>query len=311
MKYLLDEDTVAKKAVRPRKEKRKNEAHTERVGMNKKSLQGQKTSKHARCALAQDSVAGIEEAYLRVSRLQCQVSILLDNILQDTPADLDETALQYIDPELVRRKRYAASVCVYDCIGLEMLKHCSDAPMLEWWPYRMEYLMESMRAEGRGEAASWEKCPTQGEFSNSGIGKGLTLVGQKWNGEYFECTTLQALGLRIQLGHLKGECVNPERGSRSFTVLHTNRVHLVNIDFCRCDQHVSDRQQLLQSRWYPATVYYPKTCATIELLNQFHILMLAGKISHHEFYLSLERLTDNLEINTPNVSTRLLAHDLE
>lgn len=41
------------------------------------------------------------------------------------PADLDETALQYIDPELVRRKRYAASVCVYDCIGLEMLKHCS------------------------------------------------------------------------------------------------------------------------------------------------------------------------------------------
>ncbi|KAG5222108.1 hypothetical protein IMY05_C3651001300 [Salix suchowensis] len=84
MKYLLDEDTVAKKAVRPRKEKRKNEAHTEQVGMNKKSLQGQKMSEHARCALAQDSVAGIEEAYLRVSRLQCQVSILLDNILQDS-----------------------------------------------------------------------------------------------------------------------------------------------------------------------------------------------------------------------------------
>ncbi|KAF9492640.1 hypothetical protein BDN71DRAFT_1420467 [Pleurotus eryngii] len=123
---------------------------------------------------------------------------------------------------------------------------------------------------------------------------------KKLNGEYFERTTLQALGLRIQLGHLKGECVNPERGPCSFTVLHTNRVHLVNIDFCRCDQHVSDRQQLLQSRWYPATVYYPKTCTTIELLNQFHILTLAGKISHHEFYLSLERLTDNLEINTPN-----------
>ncbi|KAF9486699.1 hypothetical protein BDN71DRAFT_1478942, partial [Pleurotus eryngii] len=190
--------------------------------------------------------------------------------------------------------------------------------MLEWWPYRMEYLMESMRAEGRGEAASWEKCPTCAkeepviyscvECFGSLLECQMCFLERhkrlplhtKWNGEYFECTTLQALGLRIQLGHLKGECVNPERGSRSFTVLHTNRVHLVNIDFCRCDQHVSDRQQLLQSRWYPATVYYPKTCATIELLNQFHILMLAGKISHHEFYLSLERLTDNLEINTPN-----------
>lgn len=37
-----------------------------------------------RQALAQDSVAGIEEAYLRVSRLRCQVSILLDDILQDS-----------------------------------------------------------------------------------------------------------------------------------------------------------------------------------------------------------------------------------
>ncbi|KAG5221504.1 hypothetical protein IMY05_C4386000400 [Salix suchowensis] len=107
--------------------------------------------------------------------------------------DLDETALQYIDPELVRRKRYAAS----------------NAPMLEWWPYRMEYLMESMRAEGRGRQLHGKSVRRAQRRSQNR--EGLTLVGQKWNGEYFECTTLQALGLRIQLGHLKGECVNPER----------------------------------------------------------------------------------------------------
>lgn len=132
------------------------------------------------------------------------------------------------------------------------------------------------------------------------------IVSQRWNGECFERTTLRDLGLRIQLGHLDGECVNPERGPRLFTVLHTNGIHLVHVDFCHCDQCISDQQQLLRSRWYPATVHYPRTCATIELLNHFHVLALAGKISHHEFYLSLERLTDNLGIDAPNVRYKVV-----
>ena len=70
-----------------------------------------------------------------------------------------------------------------------------------------------------------------------------------------------------------------------------------------------NRQQLIRSEWFPATVHYPQTCATFRLLELFHVVTLTGKLSAHEFYKSLEYLTDNTELAIPKVS-RMLSHVL-
>ena len=37
------------------------------------------------------------------------------------------------------------------------------------------------------------------------------------------------------------------------------------------------------------------------LLEQFHVITLAGKLSAHEYYKAMEYLTDNTELNIPKV----------
>ena len=53
------------------------------------------------------------------------------------------------------------------------------------------------------------------------------------------------------------------------------------------------RQQLMRNGWWPASIKNPQTCATIACLRLFHKLNACSKISVHEFYRAIERLTDN------------------
>lgn len=113
------------------------------------------------------------------------------------------------------------------------------------------------------------------------------------------------MGLRYQLGHVDLLCSLPESAVKDFTVMHTNGIHCVAVNFCACDQKISRRQQLLREGWYPATVRWPQTCATAQLLKQFHILTLTGKIPAYDYYNALERLTDNTGVNVPKVNTSI------
>lgn len=109
------------------------------------------------------------------------------------------------------------------------------------------------------------------------------------------------MGLRYQLGHLDLHCLNPSPGVADFSIMDTNGIHCVAVDFCACSKQLPRRVQLLQNDWYPATVHQPQTCATGRLLKQFHILTLAGKMPAYDYYVSLERLTDNTGVDVPNV----------
>ena len=111
---------------------------------------------------------------------------------------------------------------------------------------------------------------------------------------FFEKVSLKTLGLRIQLGHQGMSCINPQACHKDFQIVHTNGIHSVAIDACDCEHQISVRQQLLRMGWFPATVHYPQTACTQQVLEQFHILTLSGKISAYEYYLGLERLTDNI-----------------
>ncbi|KAF7796504.1 hypothetical protein EIP86_007682 [Pleurotus ostreatoroseus] len=120
---------------------------------------------------------------------------------------------------------------------------------------------------------------------------------KKWNGSYQESVTLHSIGLVVQLGHPIGECcAAPVPAPRNFTVLHTNGIHPLTLQFCGCSRAHSAgsrTQQLLRYELYGATTTDPSTCCTLRLLEHFHMLTLQSKINAYDYYLSLEKLTDN------------------
>ncbi|KAF7303544.1 CxC2 domain-containing protein [Mycena indigotica] len=93
-------------------------------------------------------------------------------------------------------------------------------------------------------------------------------LSQKWTGVYFIKTTLHSLGLRIQLAHPPNEiCDRPMAGRSDFVVLAANGIHEVAVDFCGCMGHDADCVQLLKAGWYPATMEFPRTAATLSCLD--------------------------------------------
>ncbi|TDL13652.1 hypothetical protein BD410DRAFT_817279 [Rickenella mellea] len=117
---------------------------------------------------------------------------------------------------------------------------------------------------------------------------------ERWTGTHFERTNLKHLGLKLQLGHREGDlCVNPDKGSASFVVIHTNGIHEVAINFCGCATAKLHTIQLLRARLFPATTSAPKTAATFELLKNFHISTFESKASSWHFYSALRRQSDN------------------
>lgn len=124
---------------------------------------------------------------------------------------------------------------------------------------------------------------------------------QEWNGEYFSPTSLYALGLCVQLGenhHPGSLCMWGHDLNADFWVLHTNGMHHVAVKSCGCTRTADENalkvyKQLLRIGWYPASHLDPKTCATFEVMKLFHLLSLQGKMSHYDFYKTLQYRTDN------------------
>lgn len=122
-----------------------------------------------------------------------------------------------------------------------------------------------------------------------------SFLSKVWNGTFFEHVNLKSLGCRIQLGHSVGEiCPLPSTASGdSFTVLDSNGIHDVGLDFCGCGTGGTMVQQLLRFRLYPATVQNPNTAATFRVLRNFQLLSFESKCSVREYYQTLVRESDN------------------
>ena len=129
---------------------------------------------------------------------------------------------------------------------------------------------------------------------------------QRWTGAHFEWTTLDELGLCIQLGHSPDSwCFNPKPAVCNFTIIHTNGLHHIVLDFCKCDHSAeagSQVKQLLWTQWCPATHLPPGTCLTFAVLDLFSMTNLEGKLSRFDFYEVLDKLTDNIGLGTIKVS---------
>ncbi|KAK7017988.1 hypothetical protein VNI00_018477, partial [Paramarasmius palmivorus] len=188
----------------------------------------------------------------------------------------------------------------------------------EWIGVRSEYLCILMIGEGRGAGShsSCRRCNIGGRipryrcrdcFSLGLLCKECTLeshqerpldIIEMWNGRFFEHITLVNMGLVVQLGHLSNTlCPAPNSHvPKNFTVLHTNGLHRIRVQYCGCGEAgelLQMRQQLLSHQWYPATTKVPQTCFTFRLLEHYHMMTLVGKITSYDYYRGLEKLTDN------------------
>lgn len=104
------------------------------------------------------------------------------------------------------------------------------------------------------------------------------------------------MGYRLQLGHPAGDqCPLPQQAFRDdFTIINIDQVHTLGLDYCGCGHStLSQVQQLLERRLYPATVENPKTAATFRVLEMFELLQYESKVSPFELWKTLSRMTDN------------------
>lgn len=126
---------------------------------------------------------------------------------------------------------------------------------------------------------------------------------KEWTGTYWAKSSLKALGLRIQLNHPTGQhCLNPVKATNDdFVIIDVGGIHRVGVDFCNCHRVRPRTVQLLRAGLYPATTKNPKTAATFQVLDEFHMLSFMSKISGFEFYATLSRLVDNTGTSPPPV----------
>ncbi|KAJ7448160.1 hypothetical protein FB451DRAFT_1343347 [Mycena latifolia] len=184
---------------------------------------------------------------------------------------------------------------------------------------RDQILQELLRRDGTGDARI-DKCP--GCSGGDAIFRCKSCFGdllycvqccvgmhihnplhivEHWDGVCYSRKALKDLGLWIQLGHRC--CAKPRTAPETFVVLHLNAIQEVAVDYCGCNEeflHGDHYVQLLRRGFYPATVHEPQTAATFELLNFFHAQTLQAKTTMYDFYVTLEKLTDNTGVKPPN-----------
>ncbi|KAK0222069.1 hypothetical protein IW262DRAFT_1232878, partial [Armillaria fumosa] len=112
------------------------------------------------------------------------------------------------------------------------------------------------------------------------------------------------------VGHLIGKvCPHPHPAfGDNFTIIDTNGIHNVALDFCSC-MHECPLASQLQHAWlFPATGTEPHTAVTTAALEQFQMLTFMGKISAYEYYYSLAQFMDNTNTKTLSVHVSHLVH---
>ncbi|KAJ7153131.1 hypothetical protein C8R43DRAFT_1126970 [Mycena crocata] len=187
---------------------------------------------------------------------------------------------------------------------------------------REDFLVEMLRMEGCGDHRSYDVCPLcsteKAEYRCTDCLGGDQLICQAcivkrhiqqplhrvelWNGQFFDPTTLKALGLRIQLGHwtfVDPRCRAPEPAAGdAFVIVDDHGVHEVNLDYCGCGGGHKTRQ-LLRARLFPATVQAPRTASTFSGMRRFQLVSYESKCSAYESYRSLARETNNTGVGEP------------
>ncbi|KAF4612165.1 hypothetical protein D9613_004616 [Agrocybe pediades] len=120
------------------------------------------------------------------------------------------------------------------------------------------------------------------DVKDSLAGDGMSLLGEE-----------QCLSKMTVISGRQCTLLTKDSAGNSFTVIHSNGIHDVALDYCACETAEPSAVQLLRRFWYPSTGIFPQTAATILVLKRYQLLAFEAKTSSYEFYNSIARLTDN------------------
>ncbi|KAI0057336.1 hypothetical protein BV25DRAFT_1812584, partial [Artomyces pyxidatus] len=187
----------------------------------------------------------------------------------------------------------------------------------QWMPFRDTFLDEMLRHDGLRHAVINEDSglpPCHGcgvgcelrcvDCAYSHLYCASCLIGvhrcqplhriQRWNGKFFEASSLQAINFVVQLGHDGEPCACPRWMEQPLTVVDISGIHKVSYNLCGCatTEGAQPFVQLLRMEWWPATITRPRTVITFSTLRLFHALTLQGKVNGYDFYKGLVRITD-------------------
>ncbi|KAI0743720.1 hypothetical protein C8Q80DRAFT_1122131 [Daedaleopsis nitida] len=233
------------------------------------------------------SVEIVDNGSVKQHRLGTHQTVQPSQVVPDNPNTVPYIALDEEQPSAINlpqdNKRTPRST-----------RRGSQDKVKDWLPLRQEFVDETIRFEGCGDAdvggnahlARW--TPTL-HFT------AVTIAGF-YNGVYFKRTSLRDIGLIVQLGHGGSTC--PNRTPPHCLVVYTPEgIHQVSVRFCECrmpsEGYVAFWKQCLCFGWFPATTRRPSTVFTFCVLDAFQELNLAGKTNLNDYCKSLERLTDN------------------
>ncbi|KAH8089855.1 hypothetical protein BXZ70DRAFT_909950 [Cristinia sonorae] len=194
--------------------------------------------------------------------------------------------------------------------------------LLRWLPLRGQFLDEIIRFDGQRKSLNQETCITckvadadyrcrdcSTDFrrcANCLVGEHKHLLLHRievFTGVYFAKASLRDLGLWLQLGHGGGPCpMASPCNNRLLTVVDVSGIHEVTVNYCQCIDALGQSQdhwmQLLRTGWYPATTERPQTAFTFQALDLYLELNWQAKTNLHDFYKTLERLTDKTGVTS-------------
>jgi hypothetical protein len=214
--------------------------------------------------------------------------------------------------------RFCENVCIPNILIIP--SQSQNDMMRDWLPYRDEFLHQILSVEGCGTHGLCGSCGKLdgGEYRCSDCYYSGLLCQEcclkdhtrhpfhsigRWNGKYFQSTTLRDLGFVLHLGHGGSSC--PENGGvdvKDFTVVDLDRVHNHQVAWCGCANAPERWKQLLQVKLYPASVQLPRTAFTFRLLEYYSMDVLECNSTAFAFMTKLRRLTNLYHPETVPVS---------
>lgn len=118
----------------------------------------------------------------------------------------------------------------------------------------------------------------------------------KWNGKFFQKSSLHALDFILCLGHDGQPCPHAQSGpgfNTTMTIIHINGLFTHRILWCACPNASPSYLQLFEAGLFASSFKQPQTAFTFDLLDYYYIDSMECKTPAMSFCQKLTRLTDN------------------
>ncbi|TEB28142.1 hypothetical protein FA13DRAFT_1794138 [Coprinellus micaceus] len=198
----------------------------------------------------------------------------------------------------------------------------SSVKLTEWLPERDTFLDELLRHDGKISDKMLGQCsdcktpipPTAAayrcqdcfdglQFCCSGCARAMHLNApfhrlQKWSESHLVRASTRDLGITFQLGHDGGSHCSKTTDKKTLLVIHTAGVFKIYTQYCDCEKNRGKPRyiQLLRSRLFPSSLDRTRTVFTFEVLDMFQELNTQGKTTVYDYYHTLLRQTDFLQL---------------